>query len=90
MPRPGAGLDSPVTANRCAGPSRLVARMWRWPAVAALICSILCATASPLPAVTGGDGRIKGSVTNPARREVVAARIVARILLDHREILFLS
>jgi hypothetical protein len=40
--------------------------------------------------VTGGEGRIKGSVTNPARREVVAARIVARVLLDNRELLFLT
>jgi hypothetical protein len=40
--------------------------------------------------VTKGDGRIKGSVTNQARREVVAARIVARVLLPDREMLFLT
>jgi hypothetical protein len=44
--------------------------------------------ATAAPAEVGG--RIKGSVTNQARREVVAARIIARLSLPDRDVLFLT
>ena len=42
------------------------------------------------PSLAGGRGRIKGTVSGPDRHSLTAARVMARVALDDRDIIYLT